>query len=184
MPETLSTSQWIPFPVELVFAFFANPANLPHLMPPGQKARVESARLVPAPPRPVAEDPALRFQSPTAGVGSEMAISFRPVAALPFRQSWLAKVTEFEWNSHFCDIQLTGPFASWSHRHGISAETQDGVVGTRITDDVEYTLPLGKLGAWGNELFVRGEMEATFAYRQKRLGEILPVAARQAIRRS
>jgi hypothetical protein len=33
MTQHLETQQWVPYPVELVFAFFANPANLPHLMP-------------------------------------------------------------------------------------------------------------------------------------------------------
>ncbi|WP_263357082.1 SRPBCC family protein [Acidicapsa ligni] len=184
MPYTLSTSQWTPFPVELVFAFFANPGNLPHLMPKWQKAKVESSRLIPPPPRPVAPDPELRFQSPAAGRDSEMVISFRPLRGLPFRIGWLARITEFEWNSHFCDEQVKGPFASWSHCHLIQSETRDSVVGTLITDEVEYNLPLGPLGAIGGAIFVRSQMEATFAYRQKRLDEILPVASRQATRRS
>lgn len=189
MPETLSTSQWTPFPVELVFAFFANPGNLQHLMPKWQQARVESSRLVAPPPRPVADDPELRFQSPAAGVGSEMSISFRPVPRLPFRVGWIARITEFEWNSHFCDEQVKGPFASWKHRHGIAAETREDetgapLSGTLISDNVEYSLPLGPLGTVAHTLFVRRQMEATFAYRQGRLEAILPVAARQAARRS
>ncbi len=175
--------------MELVFAFFANPGNLPHLMPKWQQARVESSRLVAPPARPVASDPTLRFQSPAAGVGSEMAISFRPVPRLPLRVGWLARITEFVWNSHFCDEQLKGPFASWQHRHGILSETREDesgaqVNGTLITDDVEYSLPLGPLGSAAHGLFVRRQMEATFAYRQTRLEAILPVAARQAARRS
>jgi ligand-binding SRPBCC domain-containing protein len=189
MPETLSTSQWTPFPVELVFAFFANPGNLPHLMPKWQQARVESSRLVAPPARPVAPDPALRFQSPAAGVGSEMAISFRPVPRLPLRVGWLARITEFVWNSHFCDEQVKGPFASWKHRHGIVAESradENGapVNGTFVSDEVEYSLPLGPFGSAAHGLFVRRQMEATFAFRQARLEAILPVAARQAARRS
>jgi ligand-binding SRPBCC domain-containing protein len=195
MPETLSTSQWTPFPVELVFAFFANPGNLPHLMPKWQQARVESSRLVAPPSRPVAPDPTLRFQSPAAGMGSEMAISFRPVPRLPLRVGWLARITEFVWNSHFCDEQIKGPFASWRHRHSIVAETRadengapgesrEPVRGTLISDEVEYSLPLGPLGSAVHGLFVRRQMEATFVYRQARLEAILPVAARQAARRS
>ena len=184
MPETLRTSQWTPFPVELVFAFFANPGNLPHLMPKWQQARVESSRLIAPPPRPVAHDPALRFQSPVAGEGSEMAISFRPIAGIPFRIGWLAQITEFVWNSHFCDEQLKGPFKLWNHCHRIAAESRNGVAGTLITDEVEYTLPLGPLGAIANALFVRGQMNSTFAYRQRQLEQILPIAARQASRRS
>jgi ligand-binding SRPBCC domain-containing protein len=189
MPETFQSSQWTPYPVELVFAFFANPANLPHLMPKWQEARIESSRLVTPPIRPVSPDPGLRYQSPAAGVGSEMAISFRPVPKIPFRVGWIALITEFEWNSHFCDEQIKGPFRSWKHRHGILPESRtysSGLVvtGTLISDAVEYSLPLGPLGSVANELFVRRQMEATFTYRQKRLEEILPVALRQAARKS
>jgi ligand-binding SRPBCC domain-containing protein len=184
MPQTLRTSQWTPFPVELVFAFFANPGNLPHLMPQWQQARIESSRLIAPPARPIAPDPALRFQSPAAGVGSEIAVSFRPVPGIPLRTGWLARITEFVWNSHFCDEQLQGPFASWKHRHGIAAEVRQDVNGTLISDEVEYALPLGPLGIVAHAVFVRRQMEATFAYRQLRLEEILPVAARQAARRS
>lgn len=184
MSYTLHTSQWVPFPVELVFAFFANPGNLPHLMPKWQKARVESSRLIPPPARPVADDPELQFQSPAAGVNSEMVISFRPVPKIAYRIGWIARITEFEWNDRFCDEQLKGPFTSWKHCHRIAAEERDGVAGTVIVDDLEYAVPMGPLGAVANALFVRKQMEATFAYRQERLAEILPVAARQAKRRS
>ena len=189
MPETLRTSQWMPYPVELVFAFFANPGNLPHLCPKWQQTHIESSRFIAPPPRPVAEDPTLRFQSPAAGEGSEMAISFRLVRGLPFRLGWVARITEFVWNSHFCDEQLKGPFASWKHRHGIVAESRADesgnlIAGTLLSDDVEYSLPLGPLGAVAHALFVQQQMENLFAYRQQRLEAILPVAARQAARRS
>jgi ligand-binding SRPBCC domain-containing protein len=184
MPQTLHTSQWTPFPVELVFAFFANPANLPHLMPKWQEPRVESSRLIAPPIRPIAPDPTLRYQSPAAGTGSEMVFSFRPIRGIPFRTGWLARITEFAWNSHFCDEQIKGPFADWKHCHHIKSESQDGIAGTRISDEVEYTLPFGPLGDLGNTLFVRRRMEAMFTFRQRRLEEILPVAFRQAARRS
>jgi len=184
MPQTLHNSQWVPFPVELVFAFFANPANLPHLMPKWQQARIESSRFISPPARPVAVDPALRFQSPAAGAGSEIVISFRPIPGIGFRIGWLARITEFVWNSHFCDEQLKGPFASWRHCHRIAPETRNEVAGTLIVDEVEYSLPLGPLGDLGNALFVRRQMEKTFEYRQRQLETILPVAARQATRRS
>jgi ligand-binding SRPBCC domain-containing protein len=184
MPQNLTTSQWVPYPVELVFAFFANPGNLPHLAPKWQKARLESSRLIAPPPRPVAPDPALRYQSPAAGAGSELVVSFRTLHTLPIRLTWLARITEFAWNSHFCDEQLKGPFRSWKHRHGIIAETREGVNGTRIADEVEYSLPGGPLGSLADALFVRRQMEATFAYRLKQVEEILPVAARQATRRN
>ena len=37
MHHTFTSEQWLPYPVEPVFAFFANPENLPRLMPKWQK---------------------------------------------------------------------------------------------------------------------------------------------------
>jgi ligand-binding SRPBCC domain-containing protein len=201
MPEILHASHWTPYPVELVFAFFANPGNLPHLIPKWQQARMESSRFIAPPPRPLAPDPALRFQSPAAGEGSEIVLSFRPIPRLPFRIGWLARITEFVWNSHFCDEQVKGPFATWKHRHEIVSESRPDesrsesgsepgsgsgslVRGTLLSDTVEYSLPLGPLGSIAHELWIRRQIEATFAYRWQRLEEILPVAAKQAAQRS
>src|ERR1700677_3481414 len=78
MTQRFDASQWVPYPVELVFAFFANPTNLPHLMPRKLEARIEDARLQPPPPRPVHPDEARRFRSVAAGEGSEILISLVP----------------------------------------------------------------------------------------------------------
>lgn len=182
MNVRFETEQWVPFPVELVFAFFANPANLPHLMPPELKTQLEDARLQPPPPRPVAADPARRFNSVAAGVGSELLISFRPIRWAPKRVSWMARITEFEWNSHFCDEQVRGPFSAFRHRHGIKAQTRDGVEGTLVSDVIDYSLPFGALGRLGEGL-ARRQLETSFAQRQKRLPGILEAVARQAVRR-
>lgn len=188
MRYTFSTTQWLPYPVELVFAFFANPANLPHLTPKWQRARVEDLRLVPPPPRPVAENPAHRFQSTAAGAGSELIVSMRLMPGLPMRAGWQVRIAEFVWNDHFQDELLKGPFAYWRHTHRIVREEQphDGTGatdGTRLTDELEYELPLGPLGSLAHALFVRRQIAATFAFRQQKILEILPVAARQAGRR-
>jgi ligand-binding SRPBCC domain-containing protein len=187
MTERFETRQWVPFPVELVFAFFANPSNLPHLMPPKLETRIEDARIEPPPGRPVAQDPARRFLSVAAGVGSEILISFYPIRWFPRRASWTARITEFEWNSHISDEQARGPFTLFRHRHGIQAELRDGVEGTLVSDEVEFALPYGPLlygllGRVGGVL-VRRQLESVFAHRQKRLPEILQAAARQAARR-
>jgi ligand-binding SRPBCC domain-containing protein len=176
-------SQWVPFPVELAFAFFANPSNLPHLMPSRLQTRIEDARLVPPPPRPIHADPRRRFLSVAAGEGSEILISFQPIAWVPRRASWMARITEFKWNSHFCDEQVRGPFQSFRHRHGIESEVRDGVEGTLISDEIDFTLPNGLAGLLVG-LMVHRQLSGSFAYRQKRLPEILAAAAQQAARRS
>ena len=178
MAERFETEQWVAYPVELVFAFFANPANLPYMFPPMLQARVEDLRLAPPPARPVAADPARRFKSVAAGEGSEVLISFIPLFWVPRRVSWMARITKFEWNSHFVDEQVRGPFEFFRHWHGIVAETREGREGTRIVDAIEFELPVWV--AWAGSRLVRRRMAKTFVYRQKVLKEILETAARQA----
>jgi len=183
MPQRFETTQWVPYPVELVFAFFANPSNLPHLMPPVLKTHIEDLRIQPPPIRPLAEDPARRFRSVAAGVGTEIQISFQPAAWVPRRLSWTARITEFEWNSHFIDEQVQGPFKRFQHRHGIQAQNRDWTEGTLVSDRVEFSLPFAVLGSVGS-LFVRHQLGQSFAYRQKRLPQILAAASQQATRRA
>jgi len=183
MTQRFETRQWVPFPVELVFAFFANPSNLPHLMPPRLKTRIEDVRVQPPPERPVAADPWRRFRSIAAGEGSEILVSFYPIRWVPKRASWMVRITEFAWNSHFQDEQLRGPFTAYRHRHGIQAEFRDGIAGTLVTDEIEYALPYGFIGRIGCVL-VRRQLELVFAHRQTRLPKILAAAARQAARRA
>lgn len=180
--QRFEAEQWVPYPVELVFAFFANPANLPHLMPRKLETRIEDARIEPPPPRPVAADESRRYKSVAAGVGSEIMISFYPIAWVPRRVSWLARITEFEWNSHFCDEQVRGPFTAFKHRHGICTESRDGQEGTLVRDALEYELPYGLAGRMAGAA-VRRQLAGSFAYRQKRLPEILAAAQRQAVHR-
>jgi ligand-binding SRPBCC domain-containing protein len=182
MAERFQTEQWVSFPVELVFAFFANPANLPHLMPRKFETLIEDARIEPPPPRPVVADESRRFKSVAAGVGSEIMISFYPIPWVPRRVSWLVRITEFKWNNHFCDAQVRGPFTAFNHRHGIEAEFREGQEGTLVRDVLEYELPYGWLGRMGGWL-VQRQLAKSFAYRQKRLPEILAAAERQAGRR-
>jgi ligand-binding SRPBCC domain-containing protein len=59
---------------------------------------------------------------------------------------------------------------------------RDGVEGTLVSDDVEFELPYGVLGRAAG-VIVRRSLEKSFAYRQRRLPEILAAAARQAVRR-
>lgn len=164
--------QWLPFPLETVFAFFANPANLPPLMPDWQCARVEQATLVPPPSAPSGDWP----ESPVAGSGSKVTLSFRPAPLSPVRLRWEAEIQDFAWYSSFADVQLKGPFAYWRHRHSVSREMRNGIDGTKLTDDVIYEPPMGKLGELANLLFILGQLKQTFAHRHARTLELLSTA--------
>jgi ligand-binding SRPBCC domain-containing protein len=183
MTQRFETSQWVAYPVELVFAFFANPANLPHLMPPELKTRIEDARLTPPPPRPLNPDPTRRFSAVAAGVGSEIIITFCPLRWVPKRIGWTARITEFVWNDHFSDEQVIGPFSSFRHRHGIEPQTRDGVEGTLVSDAIEFALPFGPFSGLASAI-LRRQLTRQFAHRQDRLPAILAAAGRQAVRRA
>ncbi len=178
MIQRIVTCQWVPFTVDVVFAFFANPQNLPALMPAGMKTRIEDIRLVPAPTGPMSRGLYGAIETMAAGVGTEIEVSFRPAAHLPVRLHWLSRVTEFQWYSHFCDEQTRGPFERFRHRHGICSEIQQGRIGTMLTDEVEYALPFGSIGQLWDEA-VRRQLKRTFALRQERLPKILNSMVRQ-----
>jgi ligand-binding SRPBCC domain-containing protein len=165
---------WIPFPVEPVFLFFANPENLPRLMPAALDTRIETLRLVAPRTAAVGTVPP---SIPLAGAGSEIETSFLVSPLVPFRTRWIARITEFEWNHHFADMQAEGPFKSWLHRHELTPETREGVTGTIVRDRIEYDVGFGFLGRIAQNLFVRHNLRATFAHRQRVLAGLLQQAA-------
>jgi ligand-binding SRPBCC domain-containing protein len=180
MRHSFQTAQWVPYPITQVFAFFADPENLPRLMPGWQRARVEKQTLVAppdaAPPEaapPEADCHPMHFTRPVAGIGSAISILFRPFPLSPILMRWDARIVEFEWDDHFCDEQAQGPFAYWRHCHRVFNETQDRIQGTRIVDDLVYELPLGIFSEPAHALIVRRQITAIFRHRQQRLLELL-----------
>ncbi len=169
MSRRVQFEQWVAFPLEQVFLFFANPENLAPIMPPSTGTRIEDLRLV-APPRVPLDSQTV---SKLAGVGSEIVTSFRLFPFLPFRANWIAQITEFEWNHHFADIQKKGPFRRFHHRHEMTRETRNGIAGTIVRDTIEYEVGLAWLGAIAEKVFVAREFERIFRYRQRSLEELL-----------
>jgi ligand-binding SRPBCC domain-containing protein len=159
------TEQWVPVPVDRVFAFFADPLNLPRLLPPWQDARIDSLELQP---------PEGGSKSQAAGRGSRILLSFRPVPLSPIRLRWLALIDEYTADHHFCDLQVTGPFRYWRHCHLVSPEMHGEIAGTRVTDVVDYQWPGG--GSAGSAIDLLGgrlKIRQLFHYRQRRLLRLL-----------
>lgn len=180
MRHHFHAEQWLPYPRELVFAFFANPENLPRLMPKWQKARIEEATFAPPPPRP---DGTPRYPGMAAGSGTRLTISGRPFPLSPLRLPWEALIEDFRWNEGFCDVQVRGPFAYWRHCHSVEARpsAETGAPGTVVIDDVRYEPPFGKAGEIADKLAVARGMAIMFRYRQKRTAQLLAmVTGKQA----
>jgi ligand-binding SRPBCC domain-containing protein len=156
------TEQWVPFPVDRVFAFFADPLNLPLLLPAWQDARIDSLELqVPG------------GRSHAAGRGSRILLSFRPVPLSPIRLRWLALIDDYTADHHFCDLQVTGPFRYWRHCHLVNPEMHGEVAGTRVTDVVDYQWPGGSASSAIDLLGGRLQIRQLFHYRQRRLLRLL-----------
>ena len=170
MTHYLQFEHWVPFPIQRVFLFFANPENLPRLMPPKTDTCIDKLQLIPP--------PSLPGPSPgtVAGVGSEIYTSFRIIPGLQFRAAWIARITDFEWNHHFADVQAKGPFQSWHHRHEFISETRHGIPGTLVRDQIDYSVGFGPLDAAANHLFVARQLRQTFHHRQQSLPGLLAEA--------
>lgn len=131
-----------------VFAFFADAENLDAITPDDLRFEIVSERPI-----------AMR-------AGALITYRLR-VAAIPFR--WVTRIEVFDPEERFVDVQLLGPYRSWRHTH-LFAEVRGG---TLVRDRVEYELPLGPLGTLAHTLFVRRRLERIFAYRRRRIAELL-----------
>jgi len=167
MPYSFRSEQWLPYPVDAVFAFFANPENLPALMPAWQRVRIERLTLVP--PR----GSSTQISGKAAGAGSRIVLSMRIVPSLPIRVRWDAEIIEFEPNRHFTDRQVSGPFAFWQHSHYVRALDRNGPGVTVVTDEVNYEIPFSILGHMAHALFLQRQIEKVFAYRRERIIDAL-----------
>src|SRR6476469_316748 len=104
--------QWVPVAIERVFLFFANPGNLPRIMPPHTGTELVGLKLVP-PPGIAEERATITDRARLAGARAEVGTSFRLVPVLPSRAQWMAVITVFEWSHRFADVQKKGPFKSF-----------------------------------------------------------------------
>jgi ligand-binding SRPBCC domain-containing protein len=80
----------------------------------------------------------------------------------PFPVRWVAEHTEYDPPRGFADRQVSGPFASWYHRHLFLDE---GEGRTRLRDEVEYQLPLGWLGRILGAGLAASRLSRLFDYR-------------------
>jgi ligand-binding SRPBCC domain-containing protein len=158
MPYRAQFEQWIPSPLEEVFPFFADPRNLPRIMPAWMGVTIEDTTIVPPP-----NSPSRDF----AGEGSTLHASYRTVPFAPFRIRSQARIVDFAMNDFFTDVQDQGPFRSWHHRHEFASETRNGTSGTRLRDRIEYEIGFEPLGWILNVLFIAPQMRRTFAYRRQ-----------------
>jgi len=169
MSQRLHVEHWIPVPLPKVFAFFADPHNLPRIMPPSQGAKVLKLNLVP--PR-FEEGARPKGFERMAGAGTEIYFKFRAIPYVPIHERWTAVITEFAFNEYFSDVQKQGPFKSWHHTHFFEAKTVEGREGTVVGDEVEYEIGFGGVGALLERVIFQRMMAAIFEHRKQALDRV------------
>ena len=142
---TLRTELWLPRGIHEVFDFFADAHRLEEITPPWLRFHVLT-------PKPV-----LMF------AGTTIDYTLR-LHCIPIR--WRSEISEWEPPFRFVDRQLRGPYRLWHHLH--TFEERDG--GTLVKDHVDYAVDGGRLVHW---LFVKRDLERIFAFRHKKLIELL-----------
>lgn len=138
--RTFSSRQFVPAPLDEVFAFFSDAKNLEAITPPSLRFQIEDA------PDPVCEGSVISYRLSLHGV--------------PLK--WKTMIARWSPKSQFSDVQLRGPYALWEHVHGFR-EVNGGV---ELSDDVTYVLPLAPLSnlALG---YVRRDVAKIFAHRSE-----------------
>jgi ligand-binding SRPBCC domain-containing protein len=140
---TLRTRSWVSAPVDEVFAFFDDPANLSRLMPPLLRMRL--VRVEPEPPQ----------------VGSTFEFRY---GLGPFQRSWTVRLVDRIENSGFADETISGPMASFRHSHTFTPARR----GTWIEDRVDFHVgPDGPVGVVIDLAAMVG-MRLTFVWRGMR----------------
>ena len=149
-PHELVYHQQIPLPLEQVFPFFSNAANLETITPPWVGFEILT-------PQPIE-------------MREGALIDYRiRLHGLPLR--WRTRITVWEPPHRFVDEQIRGPYTLWRHEHRFEANAE----GTRMTDRIEYRIALDWMPGAGlvHRFFVRPDLERIFGYRREALAKAL-----------
>jgi len=90
------------------------------------------------------------------------------ISILPgIKVHWVTEITQVQESHYFIDEQRFGPYALWHHQHHF-IEVPGGV---KMTDEVNYAIPLGILGRLAHFIFVGREVNRIFDHRFTALEE-------------
>lgn len=127
---------------ERVFAFHELPDALARLTPPWESARIVQA-------------------APNLRAGARTIVETRVLGL--FKVRWKALHTAYDPPRMFEDVQVSGPFRSWRHRHLVSPHER----GATLRDEIEYEPPLWPVGRLMAPLLIVPRLERLFDYRHR-----------------
>ena len=127
---------------ERVFAFHELPDAFSRLVPPWEDATIVQ-------------------KADISVIGSQAIIETKILGLIPAR--WVAEHTAYDPPRYFEDIQVSGPFRSWRHRHVIEPHPD----GATLRDEIEYEPPMSFLGALAAPILIIPKIEKMFDYRHE-----------------
>jgi len=139
--------QFLNAPLDEVFSFFSNPANLDELTPDRLRFEIET-------------DTPIEMRE-----GLELDYTLR-IRGIPV--SWRSRIEVWEPPERFVDVQVHGPYTHWRHEHAFDERDGD----TLVTDHVAYGVPGWIFAPLIHYFFVRPDVVSIFDYRRKRLEEM------------
>ena len=80
----------------------------------------------------------------------------------PLKKTWIARYQDVVNGKQFCDLQVSGPFKYWFHKH-IFHDNGDGT--STLEDNISYSPPMGKIGQFLAGGMVRSKLNMMFKYR-------------------
>lgn len=127
---------------EAVFAFHQREDAFEMLIPPWEKARIIE-------------------RADISVIGSRAIIETRLFGLVPVR--WVAEHTAFDPPRMFEDVQISGPFSSWRHKHIVLPHLE----GAMLRDEIEFEPPMSVLGKLAAPFAIVPKLEKMFGYRHQ-----------------
>lgn len=141
---TLFSEQIIDAPLETVWSFFTNPKNLHRITP---------------------EDMRFSITNSPAEITYKGQIITYKIGIFPLIETnWVTEITHLVDHRFFVDEQRFGPYSLWHHEHHFE-ELPDGKI--KMTDIVNYKLPLGSFGNLIAGSLIKKKLISIFAHRFK-----------------
>ena len=125
-----------------VFAFHELPDAFARLMPPWEKSRIIEA-------------------APNLHPGARAIVATKLLGL--FNARWVSLHTVYNPPHLFEDVQISGPFRNWRHRHIITSHEKGAV----LRDEIEYEPPLGFLGKVAAPFVIVPRLKNLFHYRHE-----------------
>jgi ligand-binding SRPBCC domain-containing protein len=148
MVHYLHREQYIPAPVETIWAYFCDPRNLNELTPPDMNFEI--------------------LQGGDEAMYEGQIIEYSVEFLRGVRSLWLTEIAHVRESAYFVDEQRMGPYRFWYHEHFFQKQTG----GTRMTDHVTYAIPFGMLGDLLNAVWISRRLENIFNYRRQKIIEL------------